>query len=276
MTILDCIGTLLPILNAFFINNETRMQFEYTIPFRVRSYEVDQNGRATMPSVCNYFQEAAGVHANHLQFDIEQLRENGMTWVLYKMEVHVDRYPDRWEDVTVKTRPSAGDGLRALRDYELIDHEGNRLAAAVSQWMVLNLKTRRPVRIPQEILKLGLKEPTHIIEPDKKPIAQVGMDSGEETAPVTRAGHHHLDMNGHVNNVTYISWFTGHVPRSVAKTKQCSRFEIQYISECGAGDDIRIAREITEEGEEVTIRQTLYKSAEGKHTPISAAVSRWS
>ena len=251
------------------------MQFEYTISFNVRSYEVDQNGRATMPSVCNYFQEAAGVHANHLQFDIEQLRENGLTWVLYKMEVHVDRYPERWEEITVKTRPSAGDGLRALRDYELLDKEGNRIAAAVSQWMVLNLKTRRPVRVPKEILNLGLKEPTHVIKPDKKPIKQVENHSEQNMAPVTRVGLHHLDMNGHANNVTYISWFTGHVPESIVASKQCRRFEIQYISECNAGDDITIARKMIDQDEGVALRQTLYKSVEDQFIPISAAVSHW-
>jgi acyl-ACP thioesterase len=251
------------------------MKIDYSVPFRIRSYEVDRNGRATMASVCNYFQEAAGLHASLLQFDIKQLRENGLTWVLYKMVVHVERYPERWEEVTVKTRPSAGDGLRALRDYELIDSDGNRLAAAVSQWMVLNLKTRRPVRIPEEILSLGLKEPNHIIEPDKAPLKASKPGSDEIIAPVTRVGHHHLDMNGHVNNVTYISWHTGHVPDSIFDTRRCSRFEIQYISECMTGDVIVIHQDIQETNEDVMVAQTLFKKVDENLLPISAAVSHW-
>jgi medium-chain acyl-[acyl-carrier-protein] hydrolase len=258
---------------------EKKLQKEYTVPFKVRSYEVDGNGLATLSSVCNYFQEAAGIHADHLHFDISRLQENGFTWVLYKMHVEVKRYPSRWEEVTVKTRPSAGDGIRAFRDYELFDGKGTRMAAAVSQWMVLNIKTRRPVRIPAEILELGLEQADHVIEPDKSPLKTVPLSEQDQLKPVTRAGLHNLDMNGHVNNVTYIDWFTGYIPQHVAKGRRCSGLEVQYIAECTAGDEIYLANEIGQGehgGSQTSLSQTLYKPSQGKFIPIAAAVSRWS
>jgi medium-chain acyl-[acyl-carrier-protein] hydrolase len=264
--------------------NEKKLQKEYTIPFKVRSYEVDRDGLATLSSVCNYFQEAAGVHADHLQFDITRLQENGFTWVLYKMHVEVSRYPSRWEKVTVNTRPSAGDGLRAFRDYELLDENGARLAAAVSQWMVLNIKTRRPVRIPSEILEMGLKQAHHVIEPDKTPINPVPLRDYDQNTPVTHAGFHNLDMNGHVNNVTYIDWFMGYLPSALEASRRCIKMEVQYISECTAGDEIHIANEITQGGRNLdgngdrtptTLSQTLYRPSNEKFIPIAAAVSKW-
>ncbi|PWN07146.1 acyl-[acyl-carrier-protein] thioesterase [Rhodohalobacter mucosus] len=259
------------------MNHDNSLQREYTVPFKVRSYEVDDRGRATTASICNYFQEAAGIHADHLQFDISQLRKEGLTWVLWKMNIHLYRYPSRWDEVIVKTRPSEGDGLRAMRDYELLDPDGQRLAAAVSQWMVLNLKTRRPVRLPGEILKLGLKEPSHIVEPDKKPLKTVPLSPEEETTPVTWVGKHHLDMNGHVNNVAYISWFTGYLSDSATNGRACRELNIQYMAECVEGDEIYIAQKAEQADSGVNVSQTLYKGkGDGeKFEPISAAVSVW-
>jgi len=257
------------------MNHDHSLQHEYTIPFRVRSYEVDTDGRATTASICNYFQEAAGVHADHLQFDISQLRDNGLTWVLYKMDVHLYRHPERWEEITVKTHPSEGDGIRALRDYELIDQNGDRLAAAVSQWMVLNLKTRRPVRLPGEILKLGLKESSHIVEPDKRPLKTTPLLPDDVRIPIIKVGKHHLDMNGHVNNVAYISWFTGYLSDSVTAGRTCRQLNIQYMAECVKGDVIYIAQSSEQADNGMEVSQTLYKAAGDKFEPISAAVSIW-
>jgi medium-chain acyl-[acyl-carrier-protein] hydrolase len=103
------------------------MQKRYRVPFQIRSYEVDVHQRAGVSAICNYFQEAAGVHAHHLNFDITHLLDNGLTWVLYKMHIRIRSNPLRWQDVEVETWPSPGDGLRAFRDYIL-------WMATVNEW----------------------------------------------------------------------------------------------------------------------------------------------
>jgi medium-chain acyl-[acyl-carrier-protein] hydrolase len=249
------------------------LQSEYTVPFTVRSYEVNAHGTTHLSSVCNYFQEAAGIHADHLNFDISQLQEKGLTWVLFKMQVEVQRFPGRWEEVLVRTRPSSGDGLRAFRDYELVDTNGNRLAAAVSQWMVLNTKTRRPVRIPDEILQLGLNNRNHILEPDKKPLKGAPRSANAEF--MLRAGIHDLDMNHHVNNVRYIEWVTGYLPGELTKNLICKSVDVQYMAECVAGDAVYQATEVSQNGDEsLRIAHTLFKNED--QTPIAAAITNWS
>jgi medium-chain acyl-[acyl-carrier-protein] hydrolase len=258
---------------------------EHVIPFTVRSYEVADGGTASLSNICNYFQEAAGVHADLLQFDITQLHEKGLTWVLFKMQAEVYRFPERWEDISVKTRPSAGDGLRAFRDYELLDADGNRIAAAVSQWMVLNLKTRRPVRIPEEILELGLKNAQHIIEPDTSMLKEISPGSAEPER-ILKVGVHDLDMNRHVNNVKYIDWVTGYLPQELIQGFSCTAIQVQYMAESVAGDEIfhafsaddkRGSDSVSDEPPEFSITHTLFKgNRDEKLQPIAAAVTKWS
>jgi len=235
----------------------------YTIPFKVRSYEVDRNEKATFSSICNYFQEAAGIHANHLNFDISQLHEKGLTWVLYKMHVKVLKLPKRWEDVEVTTWPSAGDGIRAFRDYEMKSESGTLLAHAISQWMVLDMKSKRPVRTPPEISELGVKNMGHTITPKKDPIKPLVSDKSKF---ITVVGLTDLDMNYHVNNVRYIDWMTGYLRE---ENKSCREMEIQYLSESVQGDRIYLTTE--QKGEQII--QTLFKNDE--KIPIASSESYW-
>lgn len=239
------------------------MEKIYTIPFKVRSYEVDKNEKVTFSSICNYFQEAAGIHAHHLNFDISQLHEKGLTWVLYKMHVKLLEQPKRWEDVKVTTWPSAGDGIRAFRDYEMKSSSGDLLAHSISQWMVLDMNSKRPVRTPPEVLELGVKDKPHTINPAKDNIKLLPAENSEL---ITVVGLNDLDMNHHVNNVRYIDWMTGY-PADGDIT--CTKMEIQYLSESVQGDRIYLSAE--QEGDQ--IKQTLFKNDERK--PIATSVSVW-
>ncbi|MEX0823064.1 MAG: acyl-ACP thioesterase domain-containing protein [Balneolaceae bacterium] len=245
-------------------------QKNFSADFNVRSYEVQTNGSATLGSVCNYFQEAAGLHAHELEFDISQLQAKGITWILYKMNIEILDYPERWNTVKVLTWPSSGDGLRAYRDYQLFNSEGQIIAKAVSQWMVLDLKTRRPVRMPREIVEMGLEQEQHVMEFDK---SQLKVNQGTDSVEITTVGKHDLDMNDHVNNVKYIDWLTGYPPPLVSKEKQCFRMEIQYISEATLGDRIHLSQETRTENGGYILDQQLSKN--GSMKEIAKAQSVW-
>lgn len=210
---------------------------KHTEEFFVRSYEIDQNGQATLPVIANYFQEAAGKNAKDLTFDIKDLHENGKTWVLYRLNIKMKSFPDRWQSVKVNTWPSSGDGIRAFRDYELTDETGAAMGVGVSQWMVLNIKNRRPVGIPDKILEMGLHVDQHVLPVDKSPFP--AMDSPDRTTELL-VGRHDLDMNRHVNNVKYLEWMTGFMPNSVSSSLSCYEINIQFHKEIGLDQHLLI------------------------------------
>lgn len=213
--------------------------------FTVRSYEIGQNGMATLPTIANYFQEAAGKNARDLNFDIEDLQKKGATWVLYRMHIRMNDFPPRWQPVTVNTWPSSGDGIRAFRDYELVDDRGETLGVAVSQWMVLNVKNRRPMRIPSEILEMGLEVNEH-----KLPVDKTSFPAMEEpdTETLLTVGLHDLDMNHHVNNVKYIEWMIGFMTDIQSSKRECKELNLQYHKEAGRNQEILIQnKKLTED-----------------------------
>ena len=237
--------------------------------FIVRSYEVDENSSINLPVLCNYFQEAAGLHAQKLQFDIKDLHKKGLTWVLYKMNVEVIKYPKRWEKVTVQTWPSVGDGFKAFRDYKLVDENKNVLALGVSQWIVLDIKKRRAVKLPKSISNFGQQAGSHVL----KPAGNLNPPVNGKQKFITTVSSYDLDLNNHPNNVAYIRWLTGYIDDESLSDKICYDFQIQFIAEATKNDTIYLNYSIEYNGDEEIISHSITNSENGNELAI--ARSKW-
>ncbi|REL37686.1 acyl-[acyl-carrier-protein] thioesterase [Rhodohalobacter sp. SW132] len=236
-------------------------------PFVIRSYEVDGTGKVTLPCIADYFQEAAGKNAHDLHFDISDLQEKGATWVLFRLHIKIETFPERWQHVSVNTWPSSGDGIRAFRDYELVDESGERLGVGVSQWMVLNMENRRPMRMPKEILEMGLDVDKHMLPVDKDPFGTIDRPDIEKEISVSR---YDFDMNNHVNNVKYIEWMTGHLPESLTKGLICREIKIQYHREVSETGTVHMTAESKGETE------ILHRITDNNGDLLAEGLSRWS
>lgn len=209
---------------------------KYSAEFKIRSYEVDGDQKANISSIANYFQEAAGLHACKLNFDITDLYKDGLTWILFKMDIKVYEYPERWEKVNVLTWPSTGDPVRAFRDYELVDDTNNVLAKGLSQWMMIDINRKRPVRIPQKLATFDVLPDNHELDSGKEAI---NGSSDQNKRFITTVSRYNLDMNNHVNNVCYIEWLTGF--SNYLDGKSVKKIKIQYFRESLLNDNIYLS-----------------------------------
>lgn len=246
-----------------------KQEHELTVSFKVRSYEVDHHQETSISTICDYFQEAAGIHAHELHFDISDLQKKGLTWILYKLQVKARTFPKRWQSVRVTTWPSTGDGIRAYRDYQLHDENGSLLAVGLSQWMVLDIRKKRPVKMPDELMSSRYKTDKHVLELHKKNLPKLDEKKAEF---ITTVGLGDLDMNRHVNNVRYIDWITGYNLPGKSQRKKCRELIIQYAAETKAGDKIYLEKE-PDKSIDNQINYTLFKN-KGK-TVIANAATFW-
>ncbi len=205
--------------------------------FTIRASEVGSGGQITLPALCSLFQEVAGNHAHKLNFDITQLHEKDLTWVLHRMDIKIERYPNWREKITIETWPAAGDALRAYRDYRILDEEDNQIGACLSYWMMINVKTRKPTRMPQDVLDLRLSEMEHVM-----PVKSNRLDPFEE-ADVTKkfvVRKSDQDMNAHVNNARFVEWLMETYDDD--KAYLVKNMDIMFMRESLAGDMITSER----------------------------------
>lgn len=201
--------------------------------FIIRANEVDTSGILTIPAICNFFQEVAGNNAKDLNFDITDMKEQNLTWVLHRMDIHLESSAKWREEITVETWPATGDALRAYRNYRLLDSNGTEFGNCLSYWMVMNLETRRPSRIPQEVLDTRLTDRPHVTEVKNNRIKPSKEADNEKRIIVRRSD---LDMNNHVNNVRYIEWMLESI--SNIEVQKISNLDIIYMRETFVDDEL--------------------------------------
>ena len=185
------------------------------VAFTVRSYEAGIDNHVTLPTLCNYMQEAAGISAANLGWGIRALQDEGLTWMLSRLRVSVARYVPWGETVTVRTWPSGMKGrLIAKRCFLGLDKTGAELFRASSEWLYVDMAAQKIAKLPETFAEIVPPGTPDVELPDiggkfaHLPSVEGGVDI------LTR--HSDLDFNDHVNNVHYVEWMLECGGRGVA------------------------------------------------------------
>ena len=205
--------------------------------FKVRSYECGPDGRATLPTICNYLQEAASLNAATLGFGKDDFAAKGenISWVLTRMVVKMSRYPVWNDEVTVETFPRGGRKIVAWRDFEVKDAQGATLGLATTEWMLIDLSSRKIVAVPEKVF--AANDPANVPVLGLEPFSKFRFPEGGSGVPPLHftAMKSQIDLNGHVNNVHYIGWML-----EPCESRCPAEMEIVFRSETFAGDEVRV------------------------------------
>jgi medium-chain acyl-[acyl-carrier-protein] hydrolase len=209
----------------------------WTEPLRICSYDVDFTRRATLTSLSRYFLEAAWNHAEAMGVGFEYMRRQGKGWVLSRLLCEVREYPVWRSQVTLRTWPRATEALFAMRDFEMVNGAGNRLAAGSSAWLVLDATTRRPQRLQKLLPHLtGLKHKAALgRDPAKLPKAETWTHGSSAVVRYTD-----IDVNRHVNSSRYVSWILDTYPSSYHSDHAVRVLEINYLGETLEGESLSV------------------------------------
>jgi len=205
--------------------------------YLVNWYEADITGQAKLSSICNYLQESAWRHANHLGFGFEDAKGRNEVWVIIGLMLKMLRYPRWGETITVETWPKGIDRLFAFRDFKIMDDKGEIIGAATSTWMILDITTRRPrpVEIVRDVLHLATRQDIlNINPPHLHPPHQA------ETLYTRKVHFSELDFNGHVNNTRYIDWCMDAFPADWHRQHKIHTMTINYLLEVRGTDTITL------------------------------------
>lgn len=237
--------------------------------FRIRAYETDPSGAASVPTICNLLQESASNHARALGVSVEQLTAQNVTWVLARLHVEMDAYPTWRETVHVETWPSGIEGLYATREFVVTGGAGEPLGRGTSAWLLIDVDRRRPVRIPEAI--------TAIRRPAR---GRVLADAFEKLpAPATvdhtftvQVRYGDLDLNRHANNVHYLAWALEALPRPILEDYRLTSLEVHFRAETADGDVV--ASQVGRAGaDEPVFHHRLVREADGREVVL--ARTRW-
>ena len=219
------------------------MNWTRTENFKIRGYEIGPDHRVPLQNLCGYMEEAASLHAAELGFAVEELAGRGLAWAVTRTWIEFEELPylggrvledeeSSW--VLVKTWPVAVERLQYRRDF-LITWRGRVLARAVTDWVVINLESRRAERIPEFISALQPERAERVLEAGRLRLP------GQENAPelitfVVRKAD--IDRNNHVNNARFTEWIAESTPETLAASRRIKSLQIMYRAEGLYGDTV--------------------------------------
>ncbi|MEL7163123.1 MAG: acyl-ACP thioesterase domain-containing protein, partial [Bacteroidota bacterium] len=133
----------------------------------------------------------------------ELIATHDLSWVLRRQLIRCSDWPVLGEEVYVITAPSGfARKLLTYRDFHLHAADGRQLATAVTEWLLIDLKSRRPRPIPPHIaaLEADLAPAAAHLE---RPAGKVLPPTEKERSFSTRVAFSQLDFNNHLTNPVF-------------------------------------------------------------------------
>ncbi|QAA30438.1 acyl-[acyl-carrier-protein] thioesterase [Clostridium manihotivorum] len=203
--------------------------------YEINYHDVAWNLKASISTIVNLLCDIGFRQSQSLGSGIKDMMEDKQSWVFYKYDIEVYRYPDIEEKIKVITEPIGFRKFYAYRKYIVLDSEGNVIIEGKSIFFFIDLERRRAIRIPEEQYKLyGVKEDLKYsvdIE-DIKPLKEYEFDK------TFRVRYGDIDSNLHVNNVKYIEWAVESLPIEVIKSRTIRRIIVNFLKETTFGHEI--------------------------------------
>ncbi|MCI9593282.1 MAG: acyl-[acyl-carrier-protein] thioesterase [Lachnospiraceae bacterium] len=176
----------------------------YHFTSRVRYSETGENGRLTLTSIINYFQDCSTFHSEDCQIGLKYLEGQGKAWMLSAWQLEIRRYPRLGEEIIIGTWPYGNKGIYGYRNFVLLDKDQNALVKADSSWFLLDQKSGMPCRVKDEDVK-GYGKPGEPLAMEKVS-GKINLSSAAvRCSPITIAPYH-IDTNHHVNNAQYVEF----------------------------------------------------------------------
>lgn len=237
--------------------------------YRVRAHEVDASGKASVPAVCNWLQETAGNHASALGWGVEDLHRQGLTWVLSRFHLHLERRPGWRDELIVATWPAGVQRLFALREFRISSGADGELGIATTAWLLVHSSSLRPVRPPPAVEEIARGGPGRVLDDAFGKLPELTNAEFEVAADVRYAD---LDMNHHANNVSLIAATLESLPQSIVLERSLTELEIEFRSEALHGDRLLVQAQ-GEAGEGWRFLHRLVREGDGRE--IARARTAW-
>ncbi|XP_057509253.1 oleoyl-acyl carrier protein thioesterase, chloroplastic-like [Actinidia eriantha] len=253
----------------------------YKEKFIVRCYEVGINRTATVETIANLLQEVGCNHAQSVGFSTDgfattpSMRKLHLIWVTARMHIEIYKYP-AWSDVVeIETWCQSEGRIWTRRDWIIKDcATGEVIGRATSKWVMMNQDTRRLEKVRDDVREEYMiyfpKEP-RLAFPEENNDSSKKISKLEDPAQFSRLGlvprRADLDMNQHVNNVTYIGWVLESLPQKIIDTHELQTITLDYRREC-QHDDVVDSLTSPEPFEEATVARLNGSNGSAAAAPV--------
>ena len=217
--------------------------------FLAEPFHCDFGGRLFMGHLGNHMLNAADFHSSGRGFGMKYLMTINRSWVLSRLAIEMDKMPQQYTKFTVETWVESAMRYFTSRNFAVVGTDGKTYGYGRSIWAMIDTESRQPT----DIFAIDNGAINNWIVKDKEcPIDKGGRVKMSDAAQLVRTidtYYNDVDINGHINSVKYIEHILDLWPMDWYRSHQIRRFEIAYVAEAHAGDQLSFYREQTNDAE---------------------------
>ena len=209
----------------------------YREKIKLSNSACDSAGVWRPSAILSALQDAASAHVDVLGSGRTLLVQEGVVWVLSRLELQMDRYPAAGETVEIETFPLPNRRWFFPRSFILRDGDGRQIGCAATLWVLMDLNTRR-MAAPGSVAE-RLLDNSDLVAPLAAPAAPARLEG--ESATFTRLpAYTDLDVNGHVNNTRYADWLCDALGIDLMRDHCLRNLRINFAAEILPGQEMTL------------------------------------
>lgn len=213
------------------------MSLKKSYAFTVQPQAVDFRHKLTLSSLTRILLTAADMNAEDNGFGLRRLQELNCGWVLTKLVVEMDYFPEQYASLSVETWVEDVGRASTTRNFCLRNGAGEIIGHACTLWVMLDMNSRRIKDLTTLDGIAGFANGETV--PIEKPIKLTGLHEAELQYNL-RIRYSDTDFNGHVSTERYVRWIGDCFAPEQYETGDVKRFEINFISEMMYGDEVKV------------------------------------
>lgn len=210
-----------------------------TLSHKLLTHDVDAFGRWRMDAMFRLLQEAAGMHSTQLGFSRETLvNEHGYVWMIARAQAVMHRAPAHFDTIRIATWYGEPGKITFPRYFHIYSEDDTLIASASTAWTLVDLGARRivpPPKSPLSFPPVALLT-SELPEPGKLRLKKEGAPTTICRTPL----YGEIDVNGHMNNASYVGWVMDLFPMEHHRQFRLNSFSIGYLSEAVPGGQVEL------------------------------------
>lgn len=237
--------------------------------FIVAVNELDYMDRLKPSAIAQFFQNLATSHAVDLGIGFEEMKEKNLFWILSRMSVIIEKSPKLGEKIFVSTFPKKPNMVDAVREFYIMDENGDILVRATSKWCVVDVSSRS-IRRCQPLFKSYDSEYTteSALENGNPQLPSLDTKILSDKVYNFEVLITDLDRNIHMNNARYGDIIINCCELEKLNEYSVKAFDINFLSELKIGEKFVVRK--AEEG-----NYTYFEATKNLSTIVFRAKIEW-
>ena len=211
----------------------------------IKHYEIDASGRFSMAALANHVQENAAEHARRLKVGYRDMLKSNHAWMLARARFRFYSSPKLGSHIEAETWVKDTDRMFSYRDFHFKVNE-EIFAVVNTAWIVANLETKKIVPV-EKFVKYAYRLNDRCLINDPIPKLK-GVEGKAEHVFMHEVKFSSIDLNHHVNNVSYLQWYLDYLPNGLA-LNPVSNMVVNYLHEVRLSYKVNIYYNIQEKDE---------------------------